>query len=109
MTNQEAIETIKANYPPENYSMLREALDIALALLKAQEPRALTLEEIKDGEPYWFSAGKEFVTRPVICIHREDDAQKPYITFVWRFGTFSWLSEDYGKTWWVWSAKPTDE
>lgn len=37
MTNQEAIETIKANYPPENYSMLREALDIALALLKEQE------------------------------------------------------------------------
>lgn len=39
MTNQEAIETIKANYPPENYSMLREALDIALALLKEQEAR----------------------------------------------------------------------
>ena len=37
MTNQEAIEAIKANYPPENYSMLREALDIALALLKEQE------------------------------------------------------------------------
>ena len=37
MTNQEAIETIKANYPPENYSMLREALDIAIGLLKEQE------------------------------------------------------------------------
>lgn len=37
MTNQEAIEVIKANYPSENYSMLREALDIALALLKEQE------------------------------------------------------------------------
>ena len=34
MTNQEAIETIKANYPPENYSMLREALDMAIELLK---------------------------------------------------------------------------
>jgi len=38
MTSQEAIETIKANYPPENYSMLREALDMAIALLKEQEP-----------------------------------------------------------------------
>ncbi len=37
MTNQEAIETIKANYPPVNYSMLREALDMAIALLKEQE------------------------------------------------------------------------
>lgn len=34
MTSQEAIETIEANYPPENYSMLREALDMAIALLK---------------------------------------------------------------------------
>ena len=37
MTNQEAIETIEANYPPENYSMLREALDMAIAKLKEQE------------------------------------------------------------------------
>jgi len=37
MTNQEAIETIKANYPPENYSMLREALDMALSMLEKQE------------------------------------------------------------------------
>ena len=37
MTNQEAIEAIEANYPPENYSMLREALDIAIVMLKEQE------------------------------------------------------------------------
>lgn len=37
MTNQDAIETIEANYPPENYSMLREALDMAIELLKEQE------------------------------------------------------------------------
>ena len=81
----------------------------ALALLKAQEPREMTLEEIKDGESYWFSAGKEFVPRPVICIHREDDAQKPYITFAEQYGTFSWETEDYGKTWRCWTARPTDE
>jgi len=39
VTNKEAIETIKANYPNEQYAMLREALDIAMALLKAQEPK----------------------------------------------------------------------
>ena len=38
MTNQEAIETIEANYPPENYTMLREALDMAIDMLKNQEP-----------------------------------------------------------------------
>ena len=83
--------------------------DDALELLKEQEPRVMTLEEIKEGEPYRLGVGKEFVTLPVICIHRYDDAQKPYITFVWKCGTFSWMSEDYGKIWRCWSAKPTDE
>ena len=41
MTNNEAIEAINANYPPENYTILREALDMALALLKEQEARIL--------------------------------------------------------------------
>lgn len=74
-----------------------------------QMARVVTLEEIKDGESYWLSADREFVTRPVICVHREDDARKPYITFVWQFGTFSWDSKDYGKRWHCWTQRPTDE
>jgi len=38
MTNQEAIETIKANYPDESYTMLREALDIAIKALEQYIP-----------------------------------------------------------------------
>ena len=38
MTHQEAIETIKAYYPDESHTMLREALDIAMDAIKAQEP-----------------------------------------------------------------------
>lgn len=77
-------------------------------LLKKQKPRMMMLDEIKDGESYWLSAGKDFVPRPVICVHREDDARKPYITFAWQFGTFSFESEDYDKKWHCWTAKPTD-
>jgi hypothetical protein len=36
MTYQEAIEAIRKNYPPENYSMLRQALDLAIELMKQQ-------------------------------------------------------------------------
>jgi hypothetical protein len=36
MTSEEAIKAIKANYPPENYSMLREALDLAIKLLEKE-------------------------------------------------------------------------
>jgi len=49
MTNQEAIETIEANYPPENYSMLREALDMAIKLLKEQET-------VKPKTGYWIES-----------------------------------------------------
>ena len=34
MTNEEAINAIKCNYPPENYTRLREALDMAIEALK---------------------------------------------------------------------------
>ena len=33
MTNEEAIKAIKCNYPPENYTILREALDMATEAL----------------------------------------------------------------------------
>jgi hypothetical protein len=33
MTPEEAIKAIEANYPPENYTMLREALDMAVSAL----------------------------------------------------------------------------
>ena len=34
MTNKEAIKIIKSNYPPETYTMLREALDLAIKILE---------------------------------------------------------------------------
>ena len=36
MKNKEAIEAIKCNYPPENYTRLREALDMAIEALEKQ-------------------------------------------------------------------------
>lgn len=35
MTHEEAIKAIKSNYPPETYTVLREALDLAIARLEA--------------------------------------------------------------------------
>jgi len=36
MNNKEAIEVIKANYPPQAYTMLRKALDLAIKSLGAE-------------------------------------------------------------------------
>lgn len=37
ITNEEAIEVLQKNYPDSCYSMLREAVDIAIAALKTQK------------------------------------------------------------------------
>lgn len=39
MTNKEAIETLKSNYPDSRYSMLREAVDVAISALIEQDTR----------------------------------------------------------------------
>lgn len=39
MKSKEAIEAIKANYPPERYTTLREALDLAIRLLEEESKK----------------------------------------------------------------------
>ena len=63
MTNEEAIEAIKCNWPDSRYTILREALDMAISALLQQEHfrevtkkvEPLTMEELRqmDGEPVW--------------------------------------------------------
>ena len=43
MTNQEAIETLRANYPDACYEQLREAVDAAIEALKAQDATGDTI------------------------------------------------------------------
>jgi len=83
----------------------------ALELLKKQEPitpRIVQLKEIKEGEPYWFSTMEDNkpTSHYAICVHREEDAGWPYITFVWQHGTSSWPMDKYGYSWCCWSSKP---
>ena len=62
MTREEAIEAIKCNWPDSRYTILREALDMAISALRAQqEPNTpLTLDELRrmDGEPVWVVYGE---------------------------------------------------
>ena len=51
MDYQEAIKAIKSNYPPSNYTILREALNIAIKTLEKQIPKAV--QTINDNESYF--------------------------------------------------------
>ena len=64
MTREEAIEAIKCNWPDSRYTILREALDMAISALREQDAadkdvgnnEPLTLDELRqmDGEPVWW-------------------------------------------------------
>ena len=63
MTIEEAIEAIKCNWPDSRYTILREALDMAISALREQDAadidvgnnEPLTLDELRtmDGEPVY--------------------------------------------------------
>ena len=69
MTNAEAIETLKANYPDACYEQLREAVDTAIEALEKQIPKEL----IAEGDGY---ADGEMVYDSFYCpscdYHMED-------------------------------------
>ena len=81
----------------------------ALALLKAQEPRVMTLEEVKmlDRDYYYLesmrSPGKEL--REIVGAYGLTCVTWPSIT--WARQTMG--DSGYGKTWRCWTSRPTDE
>jgi len=119
MTNQEAIETIKANYPDERYTMLREALDMAMDVLKTQEPRVIDAQELKEylminesgllPHEKW----KELEQRAPVYIEfrTPDELQVNWRTVdrlrPWAMESMFW--DNYNKDRRCWTSRPTDE
>ena len=89
------------------YEVLIPLIGEALSWIQKLEPHVIELSKIEDGEGYWLTMmSSDFIPRPVICVHNEKDARKPYITFAWQYGTTSLEAETYGIEWRLWSAKP---
>jgi hypothetical protein len=86
-----------------------DTLNKAIALLKAQEPRVMTLEEVKmlDSDYYYLesmrSPGKEL--REIVGAYGLTCVTWPSIT--WARQTMG--DSGYGKTWRCWTSRPTDE
>ena len=79
-----------------------------LALLKAQEPRVMTLDEVKmlNSDYYYLesmrSPGKEL--REIVGAYRLECVTWPSIT--WARQTMG--DSGYGKTWRCWTSRPTE-
>ena len=109
MTREEAIEAIKCNWPDSRYTILREALDMAISALRKQEAvtdrnEPLTLDELRqmDGEPVWCVE----ITGREEWLFRRDGG------FADMYGEFTsddfMLWDNYGKLWWCYRQKPED-
>ena len=94
----------------ENVECKQKWADDALSLLKAQEPRVMTLEEITKTEVVWLECYgicsnmfKAALPRHPININ---DA-------TWDFETHPYTEvmflAEYGKNWRCWTSRPTDE
>ena len=111
MTREEAIEAIKCNWPDSRYTILREALDMAISAIRQQEHfrdltkkvEPLTLDELRkmDGEPVWVQSpsvpeyGRWAIVEGVgeNCLFLHDD----------------FTCHDYGKTWLAYRKKPKED
>jgi hypothetical protein len=92
----------------------------ALALLKAQEPRVMTLEEVKQERICWIEDADDGMTvrlfpATMFGIGEYANGSKSYMFLAqkpWAIDAndYEWwyLIEDYGEIWRCWSAKPTD-
>lgn len=90
-------------------------LQNALSLLKAQEPRVMTLEEVKNSEVLYFEDFTDIsdcvkpIVRPAVNIEVKNGGVVMLDSEMWDDGfTFS-TDEEYGKTWRCWTSRPTDK
>ena len=112
MTREEAIEAIKCNWPDSRYTILREALDMAISALRQQETvtnrnglnEPLTLDELRkmDGEPVYCVE----ITGREEWLFRRDGG------FADMYGEFTsddfMVWDNYGKLWWCYRQKPEE-
>ena len=115
MTREEAIEAIKCNWPDSRYTILREALDMAISALRQQEHdrnEPLTLDELRQmpiRDWVWIDVfhSKEAVSS---YYRKYDGYKKDEIFWCGYPGLgFRFFYEDYGKTWLAYRQKPEED
>ena len=101
MNTQEMIEAIRLNYPPENYSMLREALDHCLALLEAEAEGRLLILPCKVGDTVFAIKDRRIYIVDVIGF-RVHEWTGLYVLLLFDSrktnGSYEFRIEEFGKT-----------
>lgn len=79
----------------------------ALELLKEQQPRVLKYEELFKEETFclWYESKEHFPMMQVACVDGEYEDNEVFVAIDDAYE--NWMT--YGKTWRMWSSRPTDE
>lgn len=108
----------EAVYPdrPRKFMMSLELAEAALALLKAQEPRVMAAEDIRRmiGAPVWLETQSKRVYSGWALVYEIQTGQGitgERMGITQPSGRVSWFLKipDYGKTWRLWTDKPSNE
>ena len=116
MTREEAIEAIKCNWPDSRYTILRDALDMAISALQKQEAvtnahEPLTLYELRKmpiRDWVWIDV---IHSKEAVCSYysKYDGYKTDEIFWCGYPGLgFRFFYEDYGKTWLAYRQKPEE-
>ena len=124
MTREEAIEAIKCTWPDSRYTILREALDMAISALRQQEHfrdltkkvEPLTLDELRQlpiRDWVWIEILNPDAFRSketVSAYYRKYDGYKADEIFWCGYPGlgFGFDYADYGKTWLAYRQKPEE-
>ena len=84
---------------------LAPLLDDAITLLKEQQPRVMTLEEVLGGDECWIegkSVACGYGDAVLTCDGEHVDFYRPHSVYILDF-------YEYGLSWRCWTAKPTDK
>lgn len=107
-------ETVSCEYDKDGLCIQHWGND-ALALLKAQEPRVMTLEEVVSaaGTPAWFEGRSKRAYTGWVLVYDVQEGMgitgtrvgvtKPGHITIWP------ATELYGAKWRCWTSRPTDE
>ena len=125
MTREEALQAIKCNWPDSRYTILREALDMAISALRQQETvtnrnglnEPLTLEELRKmpiRDWVWIEILNPDAFRSketVSAYYRKYDGYKADEIFWCGYPGlgFGFDYADYGKTWLAYRQKPEED
>ena len=112
MTTKEAIEAIKCNWPDSRYTILREALDMAISALRQQD---VADKDVGKNEPLTLDELRKMDGEPVYCVEitgREEWLFRRDGGFADMYGEFTsddfMFWDNYGKLWWCYRQKPEE-